>query len=315
MSGKWLRPRASFSPRRCHGWASHAGFAMTSLPHKRIEEPLLAGAARGIGRRCWWRLKSHRKRRLDRRAARLDCPADPPRSPDRGGFRTGDLRWSWAESMRLAIRMGFRRRQGYKLVAEQADRTACRLTFLTQVPGAELRQNGAFVQNAITLTTAAGERQRALWQDRVRLDDGFWRSTENLPSRSARAVRAIGAWSLALDGMHIARVRRTPWPPTPVPGLLSAPSSGLGSRAVRPAEADLPRCLGARPGGLSGGQGRRGGDRGGAASVGASRAAGRGQGSGSVQPIRTLLTVRSNCRCRPGWRTWPQPSKPRRRSS
>jgi hypothetical protein len=37
------------------------------------------------------------------------------------------------------------------------------------------------VQNAITLTPAADERQRALWQDRVRLDEGFWRSLREHP--------------------------------------------------------------------------------------------------------------------------------------
>lgn len=56
------------------------------------------------------------------------------------------------------------------------------------------------MQNAITLTTAADERQRALWQDRVRLDDGFWRSLREhpVPVRE-EAVRAIGTRSLALD--------------------------------------------------------------------------------------------------------------------
>lgn len=59
---------------------------------------------------------------------------------------------------------------------------------------------GAFVQNAITLTATADERQRALWQDRVRLDDGFWRSLREhpVPVRE-EAVKAIGARSLALD--------------------------------------------------------------------------------------------------------------------
>jgi hypothetical protein len=91
--------------------------------------------------------------------------------------------------------------KNYKLVGEQARRiSACRLTFLTEVTGAELRQNGAFVQNAITLTAAADERQRALWQDRVRLDEGFWRSLREhpVPVRE-EAVRAIGTRSLALD--------------------------------------------------------------------------------------------------------------------
>jgi hypothetical protein len=37
------------------------------------------------------------------------------------------------------------------------------LTWIKGV-GTELRQNGAFVQNAITLTAAADQRQRALWR-------------------------------------------------------------------------------------------------------------------------------------------------------
>jgi hypothetical protein len=55
------------------------------------------------------------------------------------------------------------------------------------------------VQNAIILTTAADERQRALWQDRVRLDDGFWHSLRKhpVPVRE-EAVRTIGTRSLAL---------------------------------------------------------------------------------------------------------------------
>jgi hypothetical protein len=96
--------------------------------------------------------------------------------------------------------------KNYKLVSEQARRiSACRLTFLTEVPGAELRQNGAFVQNAITLTAAADNRQRALWQDRVCLDDGFWRSLREhpVPVRE-EAVRAIGTRSLGVGRVHLA---------------------------------------------------------------------------------------------------------------
>ena len=72
--------------------------------------------------------------------------------------------------------------KNYKLVASKhVGFQPVGLTFLTEVTGAELRQNGAFVQNAITLTAAADERQRALWQDRVRLDEGFWRSLREHP--------------------------------------------------------------------------------------------------------------------------------------
>jgi hypothetical protein len=41
--------------------------------------------------------------------------------------------------------------KNYKLVGEQARRiSACRLTFVTEVPGAEFRQNGAFGRHVPT---------------------------------------------------------------------------------------------------------------------------------------------------------------------
>jgi hypothetical protein len=126
--------------------------------------------------------------------------------------------------------------KNYKLVGEQARRiSACRLTFLTEISGAELRQNGAFVQNAITLSATADERQRALWQDRVRLDDGFWRSLKEhpVPVRE-EAVRAIGTRSLALD-VYIwlaYRLHVLPWV-TPVTWTALHGQFGAGFKAIR----------------------------------------------------------------------------------
>ena len=179
---------------------THAGFAMTSLPHKRIEEPL-------------WRRQGHRTTLLveSGRTGKGGWIGVPYGSMARlillylqtEAIRTNDPEVELGRSMHAWLsRMGISAGgKNYKLVGEQARRiSACRLTFLTEVPGAELRHNGAFVQNAITLTTAADDRQRALWQDRVRLDDGFWRSLREhpVPVRE-EAVRAIGARSLALD--------------------------------------------------------------------------------------------------------------------
>ena len=180
---------------------THAGFAMTSLPHKRIEEPL-------------WRRRGHRTTLLveSGRTGKGSWIGVPYGSVARlillylqtEAVRTGNPEVELGRSMHAWLaRMGISGGgKNYKLVSEQARRiSACRLTFLTEIPGAELRQNGAFVQDAITLTTAAAdERQRALWQDRVRLDEGFWRSLREhpVPVRE-EAVRAIGARSLALD--------------------------------------------------------------------------------------------------------------------
>jgi hypothetical protein len=179
---------------------THAGFAMTSLPHKRIEEPL-------------WRRQGHRTTLLveSGRTGKGGWIGVPYGSVARlillylqtEAIRSGNPEVELGRSMHAWLsRMGISAGgKNYKLVTEQARRiSACRLTFLTDLSGAELRQNGAFVQNAITLAADADERQRALWQDRVRLDDGFWRSLKAhpVPVRE-EAVRAIGARSLALD--------------------------------------------------------------------------------------------------------------------
>jgi len=90
----------------------------------------------------------------------------------------------------------------YQLVTEQARRiSGCRLTFFTEREnGAERRQNGAFVQDAISLSGVMDDNQPTLWQDRVRLDEGFWRSLRDhpVPVRE-EAIKAIGTRSLAID--------------------------------------------------------------------------------------------------------------------
>jgi hypothetical protein len=104
---------------------------------------------------------------------------------------------SWMTRMSLAS--GGR---NYQLVAEQARRiSACRLTFLTDLTGGtELRHNGAFVQDAISLVGISETNQPSLWQDKVRLDGGFWKSllAHPVPVRE-EAIKAIGPRSMAID--------------------------------------------------------------------------------------------------------------------
>ena len=66
--------------------------------------------------------------------------------------------------------------------------------------GAEARHNGAFVQDAISLAGVSDLNQPTLWQDRVRLDAGFWRSLQDhpVPVRE-EAIKAIGSRSMAID--------------------------------------------------------------------------------------------------------------------
>jgi len=180
---------------------THAGFAMTSLPHKRIEEAV-------------WRRDGTRTTLLveaghDRDGQVIGVPygsiarlillylqteAVRTNSPD---VELGRSMNSWMG--RMGLRSGGKT---YQLVSEQARRiSACRLTFFTEHGnGAESRHNGAFVQDAITLRGVADTDQPSLWQDRVRLDDGFWRSlrAHPVPVRE-EAIRAIGTRSLAID--------------------------------------------------------------------------------------------------------------------
>lgn len=179
---------------------THAGFAMTSLPHKRTD-----GA--------FWKRQGNRTTLLveSGRNRDGDLVGVPYGSIARlillylqtEAIKTGNPEVELGRSMkewmtRMSLSSGGKT---YQLVAEQARRiSACRLTFFTELTNVELRSNGAFVQNSISLTGIADDNQLSLWQDKVRLDDGFWQSLKQhpVPIRE-EALRAIGARSLAID--------------------------------------------------------------------------------------------------------------------
>jgi hypothetical protein len=180
---------------------THAGFAMTSLPHKRIT----GGLWRREGHRTTLLVESGRNRNgnlvgvpygsiarlillyLQTEAIRTNTPE----------VELGRSMKSWMSRMSLTTGG-----KTYQLVTEQARRiSACRLTFFTdRENGGEGRHNGAFVQDAITFATTIDEDQQILWQDRVRLDPSFWRSLKDhpVPVRE-EAIQAIGTRSLAID--------------------------------------------------------------------------------------------------------------------
>src|SRR5271166_92716 len=179
---------------------THAGFAMTSLPHKQI----------GDG---FWKRQGHRTTLLvesgrNRDGSLIGIPygsiarlillylqteAVRTNSPE---VELGRSMKAWMARMSLSTGG-----KTYQLVTAQARRiSGCRLTFFTDVANTETRSDGAFVQTAISLAGVADEVQPTLWQDRVRLDEGFWRSLRNhpVPVRE-EALRAIGTRSLAID--------------------------------------------------------------------------------------------------------------------
>lgn len=180
---------------------THAGFAMTSLPHRRIVDPLwtrqgnrtkLLLESGRMGDGSWIGVPYGSVARLI--LLYLQTEAIRTNSPE---VELGRSMRSWMTRMSLAS--GGR---NYQLVAEQARGiSACRLTFLTDLAGgAELRHNGAFVQDAISLAGISDANQPSLWQDKVRLDGSFWKSllAHPVPVREG-AIKAIGPRSIAID--------------------------------------------------------------------------------------------------------------------
>jgi hypothetical protein len=180
---------------------THAGFAMTALPHRRVEEHI-------------WRRESPRATLLvesghDRQGVAVGVPYGSLARLillylQTEAVRTGSPEVELGRSMnawlgRMQIAGGGRTRT---LVSEQARRiSACRLTFFTdRGPGVESRHNGAFVRDAISLSGLADKDQPSLWQDRVRLDEGYFASltAHPVPVRE-EAIRAIGQRSMAID--------------------------------------------------------------------------------------------------------------------
>jgi replication initiator protein len=214
---------------------THAGFAMTSLPHKRVIDP-------------FWKRQGNRTTLLveSGRDSRGELLGVPYGSIARlillylqtEAIRTGNPEVELGRSMkawmtRMSLSAGGKT---YQLVSEQARRiSGCRLTFFTDLTTAELRSNGAFVQSSISLAGLADENQPSLWQDRVRLDDGFWRSLKQhpVPVRE-EALKAIGTRSFAIDVyIWLAYRLHALTRPTPVSWAAIHSQFGAGFRLVR----------------------------------------------------------------------------------
>ena len=179
---------------------THAGFAMTSLPHKKITDPVWRrqspsttlvvasghneqGVAIGVPFGSIARLI----------LLYLQTEAIRTGSPE---VELGRSMNAWLSKMNLAI--GGRT---YHLVAEQARRiSACRLTFFLERPGLKQFENGAFVASGISMAGVYDPQQSSLWQEKVRLDEGFLKSLREhpVPIRE-EAIRIIGTKSMAID--------------------------------------------------------------------------------------------------------------------
>lgn len=178
---------------------AHAGFAMAALPHRRTADIV------------WERDGGPVKLLVE---SGLDINRDPIGIPFGSIARMillylqtqavktqsrevelGTSMNAWLTAMGIPIGG-----KTYRIVREQARRISrCRLTFFRRTANAELVSNGAFVRDAI-LPLDPGANQANLWQERVRLDEGFYQSLieHPLPLREA-AIREISNRSLAID--------------------------------------------------------------------------------------------------------------------
>jgi hypothetical protein len=176
----------------------HAGFAMTALPHKAINETI------------WVRQGNNIKLRLESgmdaddkvvglpfgaiaRIILLYLQTEAVKTKSRD-IELGRSMNHWLTTM--GIDNGGKT---YKLVREQSRRLSlCRLTFYRVTDEATIITNGSFVRDAILPSRDTDQLQ--FWREAVRLDEGFFQSLIDhpLPVREA-AIREIGHRSMALD--------------------------------------------------------------------------------------------------------------------
>jgi hypothetical protein len=177
---------------------TYSGFALTSLPHKQPAEDV-------------WKREGHNLTLLlqagvGRTGASVGLPygsyarfillflqSEAVKTLSRE-IELGRSMQVWLGKMGVSIGGN-----SYRMVKEQARRISlCRLTFFGDFGDKELLRNGGFVEGAISMHGI--DEQPSLWQDSVRLDEGFYRALCDHPVPvSETALRAIGPRSMALD--------------------------------------------------------------------------------------------------------------------
>jgi hypothetical protein len=178
---------------------TYSGFALTSLPHKPQSELL-------------WKKEGHNLTMLiesgrDRTGKPIGLPygsyarfillflqSEAVRTNSRE-IELGKSMRVWLGGMGLSIGG-----TTYKLVNEQARRiSGCSLTFFADRAGAQIKSRGGFVKTEITMSSVIDD-QPGLWQDRVLLDEDFYRALKDHPVPvSTSALRAIGPRSMVID--------------------------------------------------------------------------------------------------------------------
>jgi hypothetical protein len=179
---------------------AHAGFAMAALPHKRTSE--------AVWERDGGQIKLLVESGLDSSKQPIGIPygsiarmillylqTQAVRTKSRE-VELGASMNAWLTAMNIPVGG-----KTYQIVREQSRRISrCRLTFFRRTVNAELVTNGAFVRDAILPLDPLESAQIPLWQERVRLDEGFYQSLieHPLPLRET-AIKQISSRSMAID--------------------------------------------------------------------------------------------------------------------
>lgn len=191
---------AIMSDENGHTGITHAGFAMAALPHKKTLDPVWERDDGPIKLLVESGLDSQKKpigvpygsiARMILLYLQTQAVKTQSREVELGASMN-----AWLIAMNIPIGG-----KTYQIVREQSRRISrCRLTFFRRTANAEMVSNGAFVRDAILPLDPHASNQPLLWQERVRLDEGFYQSLieHPLPLREA-AIREISSRSLAID--------------------------------------------------------------------------------------------------------------------
>jgi len=178
---------------------TYSGFALTSLPHKPQTELV-------------WKRDGHNLTMLvESGRGRDGKPLGLPYGSyarfillflQSEAIKTGSREVELGRSMRVWLgTMGLSiGGTTYRMVNEQARKiSGCTLTFFADRAGAQIKSKGGFVKTEITMSNVIGD-QPAFWQDRVLLDEDFYRALKEHPVPvSETALRAIGPRSMVID--------------------------------------------------------------------------------------------------------------------
>ena len=179
---------------------TYSGFALTSLPHRTPKET--------VWRREGYNLTLLLESGRDRTGNHIGIPygsyarfillflqTEAVKTKSRE-IELGRSMRVWLGSMGLSIGG-----VTYQAVKEQAKRiSTCRLTFFGSNGRLDVRSNGGFVQTEISTSGLVDGDQPSLWQDRVILDEQFYRALcEHPVPINEASLRAIGPRSMVLD--------------------------------------------------------------------------------------------------------------------